>query len=100
MVKWGMRGSAAAHSLNAQALMGHDAEGRVLGDHRCVLCSPDEAVGAVEDRATSVGGGGGGKRFLGCRLSLRPEVGVVLGDGMIFCGRGLTLGVGQEFVRT
>lgn len=44
------------HSLDTQALVGHDVEGRVLGG-RCVLCSPDEAVGAVEDRVTSVGVG-------------------------------------------
>lgn len=76
------------NSLDSQALVGHDVEGRVLGG-RCVLCSPDEAVGAVEDRVTSVGeeraqrevssewGGVGNEAFGGWGFTLR--VGSLLG---------------------
>lgn len=51
--------SQAMHSLDAQALVGQDVEGRVLGG-RCVPRGPDEAVGPVRDRGTSVGAGRGG----------------------------------------
>lgn len=50
--------SQAVDSLDAQALMGHDVKGRVLGG-RCVLGGPDEAVSPVQDRVTLVGEGGG-----------------------------------------
>lgn len=48
----------AMHSLDAQTLVGHDVEGRVLCG-RCVLGGPDEAVSSVQDHVTSVGCGTG-----------------------------------------
>lgn len=52
------------HSLDAQTLVGHDVEGRVLGGC-CVLGGPDEAVSPVQDRVTSVGGRRGGSTAAG-----------------------------------
>lgn len=51
------------HLLDAQALVGQNVEGRIVGG-RCVLGGPDEAVGAVEDH---------------CKLSRGPRTSVRVG---------------------
>lgn len=83
------------HSLDAQTLVGHDVEGRVLGG-RCVLGGPDEAVSPVQDHVTSVGGRRGGTTAAGAERGPQYEP-QREGAGGALGGRGLAAWAGRAF---